>query len=170
LRNLCKINTAFHFGKPFITSPRHGDVQEHTIGNTVALAKFRRQEYDSLPNHGGKRLTHKDAETGEITLHYLRCGAGSGLTGPGSRTMVCETWLANSDPSDMSRKVSNPLATAGKFTHQPWNPAYLAAKVAIYPKGGDEGDLDTYLATEAASTPTSATHPHHPHCPHQHLT
>ena len=68
--------------------------------------------------------------------------------------MMVETWLANSDPSDMSRKVSNPLATAGKFTHQPWNPSYLAAKVAIYPKGADEGDLDTYLATEAASNLT----------------
>ena len=67
---------------------------------------------------------------------------------------MCETWLANSNPSDMSRKVSNPLATAGKFTHQPWNPAYLAAKVAIYPKGADEGDLDTYLAAEAASNST----------------
>ena len=67
---------------------------------------------------------------------------------------MCETWLADSNPSDMSRKVSNPLATAGKYTHQQWNPAYLAAKVAIYPTGADEGDLDTYLATEAASNPT----------------
>jgi hypothetical protein len=50
--------------------------------------------------------------------------------------------------------VSNPLATAGKFTHQQWNPVYLAAKAAIYPKGADEGDLGTYLATEAASNPT----------------
>jgi hypothetical protein len=53
----------------------------------------------------------------------------------------------------MSRKASNPLA-AGKFTHQQWNPAYLAAKAAIYPKGADEGDLDIYLATERASNPT----------------
>jgi hypothetical protein len=45
--------------------------------------------------------------------------------------MMAETWLANSDPSDMSRKVSNLLATAGKSTHQQWNPAYLAAEVAI---------------------------------------
>jgi hypothetical protein len=54
----------------------------------------------------------------------------------------------------MSRRVSNPLATADKYTHQQWNPAYLAAKAAIYPKGAGEGDLDTYLATEAASNPT----------------
>jgi hypothetical protein len=51
----------------------------------------------------------------------------------------------------MLRQVSNPLATAGRFMHQQWNPAYLAAKVAIYPKGADEGNLDTYLATERAS-------------------
>jgi hypothetical protein len=148
------VTAAFHFGKPFCTSPRHGGPQEHVIGNTVALAKFRRQEYDNLSNCGGQRLRLKGAETGEITLHYLKCGPGSGLSGPGSRTMVCETWLADSNASDVSRKVSNPLATAGKFTHQQWNPAYLAAKVTIYPKGADEGDLDTYLATEAASNPT----------------
>jgi hypothetical protein len=149
------VATAYHFGKPFITSPRHGGVHEHIIGDTVPLvAKFRKPEYDGLSNHGGQRLRHKDAETGEITLHYLKCGAGSGIKGPGSKTMMVETWLANSDPSDMSRKVSNPLATAGKYTHQQWNPTYLADKVAIYPKGADEGDLDTYLATEAASNPT----------------
>jgi hypothetical protein len=64
---------------------------------------------------------------------------------------MVETWLANSNPSDMSRKVSNPLATAGKHTHQQWNPAYLAAKVELYPKGADEGDLDTFLATKRAN-------------------
>ena len=70
---------------------------------------------------------------------------------------MCETWLADSNPSDMSRKVSNPLATAGKFTHHPWNPAYLAAKVAIYPKGADEGDLDAYLAAEAVAAAEAAS-------------
>jgi hypothetical protein len=151
------VATAFHFGKHFNTSPRHGGVQEHIIGNTVPLAKFRRQEYDTLANHGGQRLRYKDAETDEVTLHYLRCGPGSGLTGPGSRKLVCETWLADSNPSDKSRKVSNPLATAGKYTHQPWNAAYLAAKVAIYPKGADEGDLDTYLAAEAVAAAEAAS-------------
>ena len=30
----------------------------------------------------------------------------------------------------------------------------LINKVAIYPKGADEDDLDTYLSTERASNPT----------------
>jgi hypothetical protein len=102
------IATAFHFGKPCITSPRHGGPQEHVIGNTAPLAKFRRPEYDNLSNCGGQRLGLKDDETGEITPHYLKCGKGSGLTGPGSKTMVVETWLADSNPSDMSRGASNP--------------------------------------------------------------
>jgi hypothetical protein len=102
-----------------------------------------------VANGWGSKL--KDEETGEITLHYLKCGPGSGLTGPGSKTILCGTWLADSNPSNMSRKVPNPLATAGKFTHQKWIPEYLAAKLSLYPKGADEGDLDTFLATERAS-------------------
>jgi hypothetical protein len=51
----------------------------------------------------------------------------------------------------MSREVSNPPATAGKFTHQKWNPEYFAAKVELYPKGADEGDFDTFLATKRAN-------------------
>jgi hypothetical protein len=122
--------TAFHFGKPFITSPRYayGGPQKHVIGKMVPLAKFRRQERDNLSSCGGQRLRLKDEESSEITLHSLKWDRGSGLTGPGSKTMVRETWLADSNPSDTSRKVSNPPATAGKFTHQKWNPAYLADK------------------------------------------
>jgi hypothetical protein len=89
------VAAAFHFGRHFITSPRHGGPQEHVIGNTVPLAKFRRQEYDSLPSCGGQRLRLKGAETGKITLHYLKCGAGSGLKGTGSKTMVVETLLTH---------------------------------------------------------------------------
>jgi hypothetical protein len=74
------VAAAFNYGKSFCTSPRHGGVQEHVIGNTVALAKFRKPEYVNLPNCGGQRLGLKDDGTGEITLHYLKCGPGSGLS------------------------------------------------------------------------------------------